>query len=234
MTHAPDGFPHPTPLAAGTLEVASMERGWRLLAALVVIATTAAVCFFLGGFVFFAERVTGATPAPIVRADAIVVLTGGRDRVAAGMTLLAEARADRLLISGVHKDTDRRDIARTIQAETRLLDCCVDLGHVAANTTGNAEETADWVRGRDVRSVIVVTSAYHMPRSMAEMRALMPGVAFHPHPVHATDLSDWWADPAKARLLMMEYVKYIVAHARLGFDGTDQAKLARAGTAALR
>ena len=44
-------------------------------------------------------------------------------------------------------------------------------------TRGNAAETAEWARAHQVRSLIVVTSAYHMPRALAELGRDLPDVA---------------------------------------------------------
>jgi uncharacterized SAM-binding protein YcdF (DUF218 family) len=94
--------------------------------------------------------------------------------------------------------------------------CCVDLGHAAVNTTGNAIETKRWVTDQGFRSVIVVTSNYHMPRTMAELRRSMPDVALVPFPVVTDKMRSeaWWSSPPTAKLLFSEYLKYIVAQVR--------------------
>ena len=129
------------------------------------------------GFAWFTLAPPG--PAPDAeRTDAIVVLTGDAGRTLRGVRLLARGAAPRLFISGVGARTGRGSIARATGMPRALFACCVELGHAANDTRGNAEETARWVAARRVRSVRLVTSDYHMRRAALELAAeLGPGVA---------------------------------------------------------
>lgn len=178
----------------------------------VLLVATALLSAFGLGFVWFATSVSWSTPPLEARADGIVVLTGGRDRVQGAVDLLEAGRGRRLLISGVHPTTRAEDIRKATVAQPALFACCVDLGHRAETTVGNAHEAADWARANGFKSLIVVTSAYHMPRSMVELDRALPGVAKTAWPVRRADLNfgTWFARPQTAKLLMHEYVKYIV------------------------
>lgn len=146
------------------------------LAALLVLT-------WAGGFLWFALALPEPAPAHI-RTDAIVVLTGGPGRLARGITLLEAARAKRLLVSGVDPSVRPAELAVALHAPTPLFDCCIDLGREAADTRGNAEETAAWVRAHRYRSVRLVTSAYHMARAKLELEAqLGDGVVIVADPV---------------------------------------------------
>jgi uncharacterized SAM-binding protein YcdF (DUF218 family) len=174
-------------------------------------------CLLCAGFFGFAKDVTTATPPPDPRADAIVVLTGGAARIDGALKLLAEDRAARLLISGVNPDVTAADLADLVEGDLRdKLACCVDLGRQALDTIGNAAETRAWADAYGFSSLIVVTSDYHMPRSMTELEGAMPDVALIPFPVSNPDLrlADWWHDTASFTLLVREYGKYLVARAR--------------------
>lgn len=179
---------------------------------------------FWGGFLRYADQVASlaaiAQPSDEVRADGIVVLTGGADRIAGAMTLLAEGRAKRLLISGVHPSTSAQQIGRMVDAGPSLFECCIDLDRRAANTIGNAAETAKWARQNEFTSLIVVTSAYHMPRALAELASAMPDVRLVAWPVAtpSVDAARWWSSGDTAALLLGEYVKYMATRARLGLD----------------
>ena len=153
-------------------------------------------------------------------ADGIVVLTGGTSRVTDGLELLAAGRGKRLLITGVNPGTTTADIARQVIGYDRLLACCVDLDYSAINTLGNAVETRRWVIDRGFRSLIIVTSAYHMPRARAEIAHQLPDVALIPFPVVSDRLrvEPWWSNGATTRLVLSEYFKYLFAQVRMRFD----------------
>ncbi|MFL9825422.1 YdcF family protein [Rhodoplanes sp. SY1] len=190
----------------------------RLLLALVGLGGLAVVAF-LAGFVAFADRVPRREVALAGTADGIVALTGGASRVVDAVELLASGRGRRLLITGVHRTTNSNELARNVPDFERLFACCIDLDHEARNTIGNAVETRRWTNDRGVRSLVVVTSSYHMPRAMAELGHRLPGVALIPYPVVTPARAEpWWASAANARLLMTEYVKYIVALARIRIE----------------
>ncbi|WP_417687385.1 YdcF family protein [Roseibium sp.] len=168
-------------------------------------------------FLNFAGTV-GASSAPDdPRADAIVVLTGGTERVERAVALLVEGRASRLLISGVHPGTTQQQIATMTSGDLPLFECCVDLDRVALNTTGNALETASWVQEHGFRSLLVVTSAYHLPRASLELAEVLPNVELVPYPVYQPrlDLRSWYRSPKTIRLLLREYVKYTLARLRI-------------------
>jgi len=181
----------------------------RTLIALVVV-----FLLWLIGLLFFADRVIDSTPAgePEQPADAIVVLTGASDkRLKEGMKLLELRKGQRLFISGVNRDVKRPELLDVTQGSKRLFECCVDLGYEAENTVGNAREIADWARGHDFYTLIVVTSDYHMPRSLLELKADMPDAHFIAYPVPSPDLDTrkWWKSPKGTRTLVVEYSKYL-------------------------
>ncbi len=153
-------------------------------------------------------------------ADGIVVLTGGTSRVTDALELLAAGRGKRLLISGVNPGTTTADIAHQVAGYDRLLGCCVDLDYSAINTLGNAVETRRWATDRGFRSLIVVTSAYHMPRALAEIAHQLPDVTLIPFPVVSDRLrvEPWWSNGTTTRLVLSEYFKYLYAHVRMRFD----------------
>src|SRR5271169_3955158 len=99
-------------------------------------------------------------------ADGIVVLTGGTSRISDALELLAAGRGKRLLITGVNPGTTTGEIAREVVNYDRLLACCVDLDYSALNTLGNAVQARRWGLAHSFQSLIVVTSAYHMPRAL--------------------------------------------------------------------
>jgi uncharacterized SAM-binding protein YcdF (DUF218 family) len=176
-----------------------------------------AVIWFIG-FLGYVYRLPDVPPDPVPKADGIVALTGGGVRIVAAMSLLSQDKGGRLLISGVHPETTREDLKKRIDDPGGKFDCCVDLDRAARNTAGNAIETARWVRKMGYRSVILVTAQYHMPRSLIELKRALPDVTLIAYPVFPDQIhaKNWWREPASARLLAGEYVKYLVARLRIG------------------
>jgi uncharacterized SAM-binding protein YcdF (DUF218 family) len=153
-------------------------------------------------------------------ADGIVVLTGGTSRISDALQLLATGRGKRLLITGVNPDTTTTDIAREVVNYNKLLACCVDLDYSALNTYGNAVQARRWAVAHDFHSLIVVTSAYHMPRALAELAHQLPDAALIPFPVVSDRLrvEPWWSNGDITKLVLSEYLKYLFAKVRMPFD----------------
>lgn len=172
--------------------------------------------WFAGFLVFVAVIWSEAPPNPIPRADGIVALTGGDDRVSAALALLAERAAPALLISGAGKGTYLGDFtADDATAATRYAGE-ITLGHSATTTRGNAVETAAWAKARHMKSLIVVTADYHMPRAILEIRRCLPKMTLYQVPVRPPAMLHLFGLPT-LRLLAIEYTKYLVVRSGL-FD----------------
>ncbi|THD61058.1 YdcF family protein [Phenylobacterium sp.] len=184
----------------------------RTLAALLVLGL-----IWTAGLFAFVDRIQRSTedqPMPAV-ADGIVTLTGANsnERIAAAVELLTVRKGHRVLVSGVNREVTRDQLRNATGAVRRIYDCCVDLGFNAVDTVGNARETADWARAMRYQSLTIVTSDYHMPRAMLELRAVMrpPAFALQAYPVPTASLQTrrWWRSPGAVRLLTVEYCKYL-------------------------
>lgn len=187
-----------------------------LLAWLAGLATTGAV--LLVGFIIFAQSLQREEPRLPAPAEGIVALTGGSDRVFEAGGLLAQGQAQRMLITGVNRATRGAALARLLPMPRELFDCCVDLGYEAQDTAGNAIEIRDWAHAHDItRSLIVVTSNYHMPRALAEIGAALPDVTLAPYAVVSehVNVDDWMSDARVTELVASEYLKYLGALLRL-------------------
>ncbi|HVO03916.1 MAG TPA: YdcF family protein [Candidatus Cybelea sp.] len=196
--------------------------GWRLLNVALGLAA-----LWLAGLLGFVAAIPGPTPRADAeqRTDAIIVLTGGTDRLAEGFRLLEHGLAKRLLISGVapgvtlEQLVGRLDDPRAAPAAETLA-CCVTLGYLAENTAGNAEESAQWLEKNGATSVRLVTANYHMLRSLLEFRRSVPGVAVVANPVFPAEVRDahWFLKPHTLLLIANEYDKYLLALARASAD----------------
>jgi uncharacterized SAM-binding protein YcdF (DUF218 family) len=174
------------------------------------------LAWFFGGFVFFAGTIAAGAPETTRAADGIVALTGGASRISDAVQLLANGRGKRLLVTGLNPTTSRHDLARAMGNKSYLVECCIDLDYQAVNTIGNAQEAREWASKNKFKRLIIVTSNYHMPRTLLELKRVFPEGTFIPHAVESpsVELKDWWLHPRTLRLLFGEYIKYLAALAR--------------------
>ena len=201
------------PRAEGTRTRRS--RLWRAGFSTLLFAAGAALLLGLG-FLWFIWFVPEDEVAMSGTADGIVALTGGASRITDAIALLAAGRGKRLLISGAGPTTNSHELSRLHPEWEKWVRCCVDFDQ-SRNTLGNAIETRRWAEHRGFRSLIVVTSNYHMPRALAEIAHQLPNVRLVPFPV-VTDrqrAEPWWASVANVRLMVTEYLKYLFAQLRI-------------------
>jgi uncharacterized SAM-binding protein YcdF (DUF218 family) len=204
----------------------------RLIRNVTITAFVVAGLVLAGGFFVFVSSLDRAESESPPRADAIVALTGGAERIQDAVELLARGFGNRLLITGVNEKTTREEIAGQRPDLRDVFRCCVDLDYRALNTIGNAEQTRQWAEQNKFRSLLVVTSTYHMPRTLVELGHALPGVRLTSHAVvpENLDLADWWKDPATTKLLATEYVKFVAAMARITLGHEGEAAVSRAAT----
>jgi uncharacterized SAM-binding protein YcdF (DUF218 family) len=191
-----------------------------------ICAGATGVAFAIGFAVFAATILRYDSTGPAV-GDAVVVLTGGELRVREGFKLFTAGAGRRILISGVHRGTTKLELQRLSGVTPILFDCCVDVDYAARDTVGNAAETRAWLQTWGFRRLVVVTSNYHMPRSLLELKRSLPGVELVPHAVTSTNYqaNQWWRRPAAVKLVMTEYIKFWPSAARWSMS-VVRAKLA--------
>jgi uncharacterized SAM-binding protein YcdF (DUF218 family) len=116
----------------------------------------------------------------------------------------------------VHQGIDVRKLLRIVKRKPEGLETMINIG-IATNTTGNAEETKDWMGKQQYASLRLVTAAFHMPRSLLEFKNAMPAISLIPHPVFPKNVKHnrWWVWPGTASLVISEYNKYLLAWVRL-------------------
>lgn len=214
-------------------------RARRMIRRLLWLAALGGIVW-LGGLLVFANALPRAEPEATGRTDAIVVLTGGSERLASGFDLLRRDLGGKLFISGVYRGVDVRELLRMSRQSPDDIECCIVLGYTADDTEGNAVETAQWMRAEGFRSLRLVTANYHMPRSLVEFRRSLPDAEIVPHPVVPPNVRlDWWfVWPGTAALIVEEYNKYLLASLRARLFGPrvppDPAPGAAPGQAAAR
>ncbi len=189
---------------------------WRWLALALLGGLVVAGVAWTMGLVRFAAKIPDTIADATTPADAIVVLTGGSERVATGIRLLAESKGTRVFISGVHPGVPIEDLLRVAGVAAEEDDPRIETGHGARDTAGNAEETAAWMRDHGYRSLRLVTGSYHMPRSLLEFAHALPEARVIPNPVFPNSVhqDQWWRSPGTAALIISEYTKFLFAMAR--------------------
>ena len=192
----------------------------RWIGFLTMAAGVTGLIVLAGGFVWFVASISSDEVTLDTKADGIVALTGAAARIPDAIELLATERGKRLLITGVHRATSSREIARITPLYSKYFTCCIDLDRSALNTFGNALEARRWARQNNFNSLIVVTSNWHMPRAMAELAHQLPDVTLIPYPVISEKVKTepWWSNADTARLLLGEYLKYLFALMRMRLD----------------
>lgn len=171
------------------------------------------VLLWMGGFLHYTKEISGPKFKSTSNAEGIVILTGTPARLKVGFELLKSGAAKRVLISGVNSQVSREQLRIAMGESDEIMSCCVDLGRIARDTVGNAYEASLWASEHNFNELLIVTSAYHMPRSLVELKRQMPNkslYAFAPA-TDALKLEKWWKNPALIFVLSAEFNKYIVS-----------------------
>lgn len=192
---------------------------------LILLLPVLLLAVFLFGLARFASNIPTQSEKPGEFVDAVVVWTGGSGRLDQGLKVLEEEQAERLFVSGVYHGVEVDELLEVAARNPEELRCCIELGYAAGNTRENAQETAEWARHKELHSLRLVTAAYHMPRSLLELRRAIPGVKVLAEPVFpdAFREEDWRWRARSLALLMNEYAKYLIASVRRPLPLTDDA-----------
>ena len=179
----------------------------------------AVAVIWLGGLVWYASLIPSPSEPSMAKSKAIVVLTGGSDRMAEGLRLLERGLAQKLFISGVYHRVEVKELLSVAKKNPNELECCIELGYTADNTAGNAYETAVWMEKEGFHSLRLVTASYHMPRSLLEFQRVMPEIEIIVHPVFPEGFKgeNWWLWPGSTGLIASEFSKYLMAIIRISF-----------------
>ena len=175
-----------------------------ILVYLILVITS----IWLIGFVGFCIYAFSFKFQSAEHSDGIVVLTGGGDRIDTALGLLKDGYADYLLISGVNPSVKLKDLTKGLPDGIRSR---VTLDYRAQDTRGNARETARWVREQKIKSILLITSFYHMPRSVFEVLRVIPDLKIIPYPVFPKSFNNSvdWIRTRYAWLLFVEYHKFL-------------------------
>jgi len=171
---------------------------------LIILAMGGSLWFL--GLVLFSRVIPVISQEPTFPTDGIVVFTGGKTRLRTALDLFQQNKGKYLLISGVNPDSTFPDTIKQLPGKSQ-----VTLGYDALDTVGNAEETAEWARAHHLKTLRLITSNYHMPRSLFELHRLLPEVQIFSHAVveEVFLAPKWWLNPFALNLVIQEYNKFL-------------------------
>lgn len=143
-------------------------------------------------------------------ADAIIILTGGMGRSEEGLSLFREGKGGYLIISGVEGSSRLAEIfpGRDLGAMVDTTRIVLDME--SRSTVDNAVNVKRIVEDKGFKSLILVTSNYHMKRAFTIFRkAIREDVKIYRHPVKGPNFRDeWWRDLKSVKLILSEFFKY--------------------------
>ena len=168
------------------------------------------IVLYVLGFALFGVTLADPAAADAPKTDAIVVITGGPDRIEQAVEALADGKAKRLLVAGADPSVTKPDLVRRLGGKKRLVQCCVDLGSESVDTRSNAEEARRWLSRRGYKSVRLITSDWHMRRANYEFRRQL-GDAF-------VILPDAVRSAPGFTILFGEYNKYLLRRIAVWLD----------------
>lgn len=174
-----------------------------------------AAILWSGALAWFVNSMPEQNIASLQKTQALVVLTGGQDRVEHGFQALAEGNAPVLFISGVGEGVAVRELLRAhatpeVRKKIEMRRAEIILDHVARTTVSNADQAAEFIRTRGITSIRLITASYHMKRSLREFNTAIPEVTVIADPVFPSGFrrDEWWQHENTRRLVFSEFYKY--------------------------
>ncbi|MFV0431669.1 MAG: YdcF family protein [Alphaproteobacteria bacterium] len=176
---------------------------------------------WIGAFIYWINNLP-KEHLPSLPSQSIVVLTGAQERLPKSIQLLEENYAERLFISGVNPIVSSNALFKQLPEISRLLKQKIDIGRVAGSTIGNALETQGWMRQNNLNSAIIVTSNWHIQRSLLEFRHIMPKAEFTTFAVESEAQSQggifWYFNKTWLLRLSKEFAKLSLRWLHFKFD----------------
>ena len=181
--------------------------------------------YFFNGLFNYQERILSLTEYSSKRASNIVILTGGSNRIRDGLKIIKNLENSaiintKLLISGTGKGFTLSNVKKLLPKSESLdifLKCCIELDNKSQNTHSNAIETLKWAKKNNIKTFILITSNYHMPRAALEFKARMPNFEIITHPITPKkhDISNWMHSFETFSLIFIEYSKFLIALSKI-------------------
>jgi uncharacterized SAM-binding protein YcdF (DUF218 family) len=130
----------------------------------------------------------------IAPADCGVVLTGSAHRIREALALLSRGQIQKLVVAGVHPQTDLLDLLTPEDLLTGVDKSRVVIEKRSTTTFGNAQQSLPIVEALGCTRVILITSQMHMHRALKTFFAAYPSniklVKYSVPP--SVQSSSWW------------------------------------------
>ncbi len=151
------------------------------------------------------------------KSDAIVAISGGdtKARTSEAIQLYANGWANKLIFSGAAQDKTGPSNAKAMKKqaiESGIPESSILIEENAVNTQENATNTQTLIQNNSLRSIILVTSAYHQKRASLEFQKRAGStVEVVNHPVAHDNQwhENWYLTPSGWWLSISELVKVI-------------------------
>lgn len=161
---------------------------------------------WFAGFLWFTLTLPGPAgidPAQDEGTRVVIVPTGAAGRIERGLEILAADDAYVMLVTGVDPEVKPGEFAAQFNVPMDVMKCCVELGFDAVDTRGNAAETAAWLKAKNITSIRLVTTDWHMRRAANELRLTLPRTI--------TIVEDAVPSEPSLRILFLEYHKFFAS-----------------------
>ena len=172
----------------------------------------------------FKKNILFLTKYNNIESPNIVILTGGTNRIKEGLKIIDNFKKSKkinykILVSGTGLGFTKSILRKQLgpNFNPKLIQCCIDLDSVSKNTFTNARETFKWISKNKINEFILITSNYHMPRSILEFKNVMPNLKIYTYAItpEKHDIKNWLSSYQTFGLVLTEYCKYIVASLRI-------------------
>ncbi|MBL6680380.1 MAG: YdcF family protein [Alphaproteobacteria bacterium] len=194
-------------------------RNILFLALLILIIT-----YFLIELFHFKEKIITAENYPNPENTNIVILTGGTNRIKDGFDIINKFDEKskytiKILVSGTGKGFTKLSLQNMLSPDfdLKLIKCCVELDAISQNTYSNAKQTLKWSTKNNIKEFILITSNYHMPRSILEFKNKMPNIRILTYPIKPRkhEINNWLNSFETFSLIFYEFCKFIISNIRI-------------------
>ena len=196
-----------------------------ILKTICIVLISSILTYFLIGLVEYKEKILSTMQYISKKSSNIVILTGGTNRIKDGLKIVNKFEKSstfnsKILVSGTGKGFTKMSLAKNIDFDFNLIECCIELDSISTNTYSNAFETLKWVKKNNISEFILITSNYHMPRAFLEFKYRMPNLKIFTYPITPKkhDINLWLSSFQTFSLIFSEYCKFLVANLRIAFQ----------------